>query len=243
MAISKKLPADNTKSKSQLETIRAHLMAGATLTTWDAYQLYQITCLSQRISDLRKAGLNIKSKIVTHNDKRFSVYWLDKQTLLENKLSNSEENIMPNSITATSNSQFIDHPQAGIRSFSLFNLDNLPVPLQLLAKARYFLSVILDEIAHTTRDSIFNRRKFALFTAKLHAELEQMPLAFVSYDDDLKALTEPLPHMAKQLYDSLYATDSVTRHEFEDIQTQVWDIYKGLERAIRTALYHQAEGK
>lgn len=239
MTISKNLPSAST----QLETIKAHLMTGATITTWDAYQLYQITCLSQRISDLRKAGLTIESEIVTHNNKRFSVYWLGKQNLLENELSNSEETIMPNSISMTSNSQFIDNPQAGIRSFSLPNLDNLPVPLQLLAKARYFLSVILDEINHTIRDSLFNRRKFAYFTANLHAELEQMPVAFIGYDEDFKALAESLPHMAKQLYDSLYATDSLTPYEFEDIKAQVLDIYEGLEQAIRTALYRQAEGK
>ena len=243
MIISKDLPSASTQPKTQIETIKAHLMTGAIITTWDAYQLYQITCLAQRISDLRKVGLTIKSEIVTHNNKRFSAYWLGKQTLLENELSNSEETIMPNSISTISNSQFIDNPQAGIRSFSLLNLDNLPVPLQLLAKARYFVSVILDEINHTLSESLFNRRKFAYFTANLHAELEQMPAAFIGYDEDFKALTESLPHMAKQLYDSLYAADSLTPYEFEDIKAQVLDIYEGLEQAIRTALYRQAEGK
>lgn len=179
----------------------------------------------------------------TITNKHFSVYWLGKQTLLENKLYNSEETIMPNSILMTSNSQFIDNPQASIRSFSLPNLDNLPAPLQLLAKARYFVSVIVDEINHTLSDSLFDRGKVAQFTANLNAELKQMPTAFVSYDDDFKALTEYLPHMAKQLYDSLYATDSLTPHEFEDIKTQVLDIYGGLEQAIRTTLHRQAEGK
>ena len=78
--------------KTQIDTVRAHLMTGATITTWDAYRLYQITCLAQRIHDLRTAGLIIQSEIVTHNDKRFSVYWLDEQTLLESELSNSEVN-------------------------------------------------------------------------------------------------------------------------------------------------------
>ena len=78
--------------KTQIDTVRAHLMTGATITTWDAYRLYQITCLAQRIHDLRTAGLTIQSEIVTHNDKRFSVYWLDEQTLLESELSNSEVN-------------------------------------------------------------------------------------------------------------------------------------------------------
>ncbi len=69
--------------KTQIDTVRAHLMTGATITTWDAYRLYQITCLAQRVHDLRSAGLIIQSEIVTHNDKRFSVYWLDEATLLD----------------------------------------------------------------------------------------------------------------------------------------------------------------
>ena len=69
--------------KTQVDTVKAHLMTGATITTWDAYRLYQITCLAQRIHDLRNSGLVIHSEIVTHNDKRFSVYWLDEATLLD----------------------------------------------------------------------------------------------------------------------------------------------------------------
>ncbi|WP_413518977.1 helix-turn-helix domain-containing protein [Psychrobacter glacincola] len=76
--------------KTQIEIIRAHLMTGATITTWDAYRLYQITSLAQRIHNLRDTGLLIQSEMVNHNDKRFSVYWLDEQTLLESELSNSE---------------------------------------------------------------------------------------------------------------------------------------------------------
>ncbi|WP_440465341.1 helix-turn-helix domain-containing protein [Psychrobacter sp. ASPA161_6] len=83
---------DQPAPKTQIDTVRAHLMTGATITTWDAYRLYQITCLAQRIHDLRTAGLTIQSEIVIHNDKRFSVYWLDEQTLLESELSNSEVN-------------------------------------------------------------------------------------------------------------------------------------------------------
>lgn len=84
-------PVTNEQApKTQIEIVRAHLMTGATITTWDAYRLYQITCLAQRIHDLRNVGLTIQSEIVTHNDKRFSLYWLDEQTLLESELSNSE---------------------------------------------------------------------------------------------------------------------------------------------------------
>ena len=84
-------PATNEQApKTQIEIVRAHLMTGATITTWDAYRIYQITSLAQRIHDLRSSGLVIQSEIVTNNDKRFSVYWLDEQTLLESELSNSE---------------------------------------------------------------------------------------------------------------------------------------------------------
>ncbi|WP_296240568.1 MULTISPECIES: helix-turn-helix domain-containing protein [unclassified Psychrobacter] len=76
--------------KTQMEIVRAHLMTGATITTWEAIRLYQITSLAQRIHDLRTAGLIIQSEMVKHNNKWFAVYWLDEQTLLESELSNSE---------------------------------------------------------------------------------------------------------------------------------------------------------
>lgn len=76
--------------KTQIEIVRAHLMTGATISTWDAYRLYQITCLAQRIHDLRLTGLVIQSEMVKHNKKWFALYWLDEQTLLESELSNSE---------------------------------------------------------------------------------------------------------------------------------------------------------
>ena len=86
-------PVTNEQApKTQIEIIRAHLMTGATITIWDSIRLYRITSLAQRIHNLRSAGLVIQSEIVTHNDKRFSTYWLDEQTLLESELSNSEVN-------------------------------------------------------------------------------------------------------------------------------------------------------
>ena len=84
-------PVTNERApKTQIEIIRAHLMTGATITTWDAYRLYQITCLAQRIYNLRDTGLLIQSEMVKHNNKWFAVYWLDEQTLLESELFNSE---------------------------------------------------------------------------------------------------------------------------------------------------------
>ncbi len=76
--------------KTKIKIVRAHLMTGATITTWDADRFYQITYLAQRIHDLRSAELVIQSEIVTHNDKPFSIYCIDERTLLESELSNSE---------------------------------------------------------------------------------------------------------------------------------------------------------
>ena len=77
-------PVTNEQApKTQIEIVRAHLMTGATISTWDAYRLYQITCLAQRIHDLRLTGLVIQSEMVKHNKKWFALYWLDEATLLE----------------------------------------------------------------------------------------------------------------------------------------------------------------
>ena len=65
-----------TSKQTQTATIKAHLMAGKSITTWQAYHLYQITCLAQRIHDLRNTGLPIDSEIVIKDGKRFSLYWL-----------------------------------------------------------------------------------------------------------------------------------------------------------------------
>lgn len=68
-----------TVTATQTDTIKAHLMAGKTISTWESYKLYQITCLAQRIHDLRSAGVNIQSKSVTNNGKRFSLYWINEE--------------------------------------------------------------------------------------------------------------------------------------------------------------------
>ncbi len=92
MKNSSKSPFTSGQPRNQIDEIKAHLMTGATITTWDAYRLYQITSLAQRIHDLRSAGLVIQSEMIKHNNKRFAVYWLDEQTLLESDLSNREVN-------------------------------------------------------------------------------------------------------------------------------------------------------
>lgn len=62
--------------KSQNERVKAYMLAGHEIDTWQAYKLYTITCLAQRIYDLKKAGVPILSKMVNRNGKRFCVYWI-----------------------------------------------------------------------------------------------------------------------------------------------------------------------
>lgn len=64
---------------TQTDTIKAHLMTGASISTWDAYERYQITCLAQRVHELRRSGLDIKSKVMVKNGKRFSLYWIEQE--------------------------------------------------------------------------------------------------------------------------------------------------------------------
>ena len=70
----------HTPIKSQNDTVKAHMLAGQAIDTWQAYKLYNITCLAQRIHELRKAGLPIQSKMVTRNGKSFSKYWISEPT-------------------------------------------------------------------------------------------------------------------------------------------------------------------
>lgn len=65
--------------KSQNVKVKEHMLAGHTIDTWQAYKLYTITCLAQRIYDLKKAGIPVVSKMVTRNGKRFSVYWIESE--------------------------------------------------------------------------------------------------------------------------------------------------------------------
>lgn len=61
------------------QIILNHLLAGRTLSTYEAYDLYKITCFLQRISDLRADGVIIKDEVVKQNGKRFKRYWIDQQ--------------------------------------------------------------------------------------------------------------------------------------------------------------------
>lgn len=65
--------------KSQNVKVKEHMLSGHTIDTWQAYKLYTITCLAQRIYDLKKAGIPVVSKMVARNGKRFSVYWIETE--------------------------------------------------------------------------------------------------------------------------------------------------------------------
>ena len=68
-----------TLAATHKSTIKAHLMSGATISKWDSYERYQITCLAQRVYDLRRADVQIQGKSVTKNGKRFELYWIEEK--------------------------------------------------------------------------------------------------------------------------------------------------------------------
>lgn len=61
------------------DIIGEHLLSGRPITSWQAITEYRITCLAQRIHDLRSVGLPIQSILIQENGKRFSRYWIDKE--------------------------------------------------------------------------------------------------------------------------------------------------------------------
>ena len=72
----------NTRQPKQTysQIIMAHLMAGKTITNMQAYDEYAITCLAQRISEIRADGVIIQDEMIKQNGKRFKRYWIDQQT-------------------------------------------------------------------------------------------------------------------------------------------------------------------
>ena len=62
---------------TQAQVIKTHLLSGKSITTWEAIQLYRITCLATRISELRRLGLQIKQERINSDDTHWQVYWLD----------------------------------------------------------------------------------------------------------------------------------------------------------------------
>ncbi len=67
---------------TQINTILDHLAKGGTLTRLTALFTFKIPAITARISDLRKAGVNIKMVMKTdHNGGRYAEYSLDKADL------------------------------------------------------------------------------------------------------------------------------------------------------------------
>lgn len=60
--------------KKQYELVKDYLKQGNTLTTFQAFVLFNIPNLSQRIQDLRNKGYLIDSIPVEHNKRRFVAY-------------------------------------------------------------------------------------------------------------------------------------------------------------------------
>lgn len=66
--------SSQTPVKSQNDIIKAHLLSGRPITSWQAITDYRITCLAQRIHNLKNAGVAINSELVKENGKQFSRY-------------------------------------------------------------------------------------------------------------------------------------------------------------------------
>jgi len=76
--------------KTQAATIKAHLMTGQSIDIWQSIHEYRITSLSQRIGNLKRKGLSIKSVMVKENGKRFARYSLATPTTNANEVNANE---------------------------------------------------------------------------------------------------------------------------------------------------------
>ena len=66
------------KTDSQNALIKGWLLNGHSLTTLEALNMFGCFRLAARIENLRTAGMDIKTEIVTINDKRVARYYLQK---------------------------------------------------------------------------------------------------------------------------------------------------------------------
>lgn len=139
--------------------------------------------------------------------------------------------------------QFISDAQSfSMTGLNLLNINNLPEPLQFLAKARYYLSVITDELIKTGKIQELNREKLSDFIAHLWNELEQVTSAFRNYDDSFKELIKPLPFMAEQMLNSFFADNEVISHvSFIDFLIEIITISRRLELVCEVALSRKAD--
>lgn len=161
------------------------------------------------------------------------------------KPNNTKVITMLNSNEKQSNidAQFISDAQGfSMTGLNLLNINNLPEPLQFLAKARYYLSVITDELIKTGKIQELNREKLSDFIAHLWNELEQVTSAFRNYDDSFKELVKPLSVMAEQMLNSFFAVNEVISHvSFIDFLIQIITISRRLELVCEVALSRKAD--
>ena len=73
--------------KSYKQIIYDYLLAGNSLSTYEAFDLWQITCFLQRISELRAQGVVIQDKTIKRNGKTYKTYWIDTPTDTDNNAS------------------------------------------------------------------------------------------------------------------------------------------------------------
>ena len=66
------------KTDSQNALIKGWLMNGRSLTTLEALNMFGCFRLAARIENLRTAGMDIKTEIVTINDKRVARYSISR---------------------------------------------------------------------------------------------------------------------------------------------------------------------
>ena len=64
--------------KSYKQIIHDYMLAGHRLSTYEAFDLWQITCFLQRVSELRAQGVVIQDKTIKRNGKTFKQYWIDQ---------------------------------------------------------------------------------------------------------------------------------------------------------------------
>lgn len=171
------------------------------------------------------------------------------QRINNNKPKNVEVTTMLNSSKAVQKTQsnidakFISDTQGfSITGLNLLNIDRLPEPLQFLAKARYYLSVINDELIKTGKTQELDREKINNFAAHLWNELEQVTFAFSNYDNNLKELAEPLPLMVEQMLSGFFADDEIISHiSFIDFLIQMITLSRRLELVCEVALSRQTD--
>lgn len=69
---------------SQSEMILEYLESGKKLTSLEALDKFGCFRLASRIHDLKKRGYKILSEDIEKNNKRYSVYWIEREKEFEN---------------------------------------------------------------------------------------------------------------------------------------------------------------